>query len=226
MRRDRAASSPTVRGPGRPARGQAAHGRSALLRAARELMAERGLPRVTLREVASRAGVQPALVSYHFGSKAELLEAVIDEVAAEARSRIVFTTAKGARARDRLEGVIRGLIRGIGDDPYAPRLIVELVLFPEERLMERYVREIATPTAQALESLLEDGRRSGEFRALAAPFFIPSLLGLCVFFFLSAPVLRRVFELEPLSPDLVEKFADSAVDLVLHGTGPLPELAG
>ena len=45
------------RRPGRPAGAQGGEGRAALLRAARELMGEKGFPRVTAREVAERAGV-------------------------------------------------------------------------------------------------------------------------------------------------------------------------
>ena len=47
--------------------------RGAILDAARALFAERGYERTTIRSVARRAGVDPALVHHYFGTKADLL---------------------------------------------------------------------------------------------------------------------------------------------------------
>ncbi len=48
--------------------------------AALELFAEHGEDRVTMRQVAERAGVSPALVVHHFGSREGLREAVVEHV--------------------------------------------------------------------------------------------------------------------------------------------------
>ena len=50
--------------------------REALIRAADELLAERGLEGFTLRETARRAGVSPAAPSHHFGGSAGLLSEI------------------------------------------------------------------------------------------------------------------------------------------------------
>jgi AcrR family transcriptional regulator len=48
---------------------------AAILDAARELFAEAGFERTTIRAVAARAGIDPALVMQHFGSKEALFAA-------------------------------------------------------------------------------------------------------------------------------------------------------
>lgn len=48
-----------------------------MLDAARSLFAEVGFERATIRGIAARAGVDPALVHYFFGSKEELLRATL-----------------------------------------------------------------------------------------------------------------------------------------------------
>ncbi|MFF2078449.1 TetR family transcriptional regulator [Kitasatospora sp. NPDC058162] len=50
--------------------------RQAILAAARELFSELGYEQTTVRAVAHRAGVDPALVMKHFGSKEQLFDAV------------------------------------------------------------------------------------------------------------------------------------------------------
>ena len=51
--------------------------RDAILEAARTLFAAHGFERATIRAVASRAGVDPALVHHYYGSKEQLFEAAL-----------------------------------------------------------------------------------------------------------------------------------------------------
>ena len=70
------------RSRGRPTANQAApHGpddvREALLRAATDLFAERGVSRISVREVAATAGVNVGLVHRYVGTKDELVRATV-----------------------------------------------------------------------------------------------------------------------------------------------------
>lgn len=60
-----------------PLRRGSARTRGLLLDAASELFAERGYDRTTLRDLGERAGVDPAMVARHFGSKAGLYLTVL-----------------------------------------------------------------------------------------------------------------------------------------------------
>jgi AcrR family transcriptional regulator len=64
-----------VKRRGRPPAG----GREAILAAALELLRERGIARVTSREVAALAGVSEASVFYHYKDRAGLLRAVFEQ---------------------------------------------------------------------------------------------------------------------------------------------------
>ncbi|WP_045742708.1 TetR/AcrR family transcriptional regulator [Actinoplanes rectilineatus] len=65
-------------GPPRPLRADAARNRELLLRAAREMFAQRGLD-VTLDEIARHAGVGVGTVYRRFANKEELVEALFDD---------------------------------------------------------------------------------------------------------------------------------------------------
>jgi AcrR family transcriptional regulator len=71
----RNSSSEAPRRRGRPPAG----GREAILAAALQLLRERGIARVTSREVASVAGVSEASVFYHYKDRAGLLQAVFEQ---------------------------------------------------------------------------------------------------------------------------------------------------
>jgi AcrR family transcriptional regulator len=52
--------------------------REAILSAAREAFGEQGYEKTTIRDVAGRAGVDPALVHHYFGRKPDLFTAAMD----------------------------------------------------------------------------------------------------------------------------------------------------
>lgn len=86
---------------GRPAGRSAEITRAAILDEAEALFAAAGYDATSLRDIAARCDVQPAVIGYHFGSKAEVFDAVVFRRGAllnEARARSL-TEALAARSR-------------------------------------------------------------------------------------------------------------------------------
>jgi AcrR family transcriptional regulator len=83
-----------MRPAGRP-RGESGT-REAILAAARTLFAEAGYERASIRAIARRAGVDPALVHHYFGTKDELLAAAIE---LPVDPQVVLTAAFAQRER-------------------------------------------------------------------------------------------------------------------------------
>src|SRR3979490_3599807 len=80
------------------------HTRTAILRAAERLYADRGFADVTLRDIVAAANVNLAAVNYHFGSKDELIaELFVTRSLATNRERLnelkLAEQAGGGRAR-------------------------------------------------------------------------------------------------------------------------------
>ncbi|MEY2229611.1 MULTISPECIES: TetR family transcriptional regulator [Streptomyces] len=75
------APRPRRRGPGRPRQDEADDGPGTQERirlAAREVFAERGYDKTSVRGIAKVAGVDPALVHHYFGSKDDLFAAAVE----------------------------------------------------------------------------------------------------------------------------------------------------
>jgi AcrR family transcriptional regulator len=98
--------------------------REAVLAAARELFAERGYERTTIRAVAASAGVDPALVHHYFGTKEGLLAEAItlpidpeviladlgddpDRLGIEIVSRVVMVWETRPEVRERMVAMLR-----------------------------------------------------------------------------------------------------------------------
>jgi AcrR family transcriptional regulator len=211
------------RGPGRPAGSQPGEGQEALLQAARELMTEKGLPRLTVREVAERAGVKPALVNYYFGGKQGLLQALTDEVAASMVERLEQSVSEGKDFDERLRAVLRHVVDLLGKDPYGPRLVIEQVFFGEGEGVDAFVDQFARRNLESINRLLDEGREAGEIRATEAMLLMPLLFGSSLFFFLMAPVMGRLYGIDEITPELARRFADNTADVVLRGIRTRPE---
>jgi AcrR family transcriptional regulator len=188
-------------------------------------MAEKGMPRVTVREVADRAGVQPALVNYYFGGKDGLLRAVVADVPSRTLARLAASAEQQGSAAQRLGAMLRAAVMGMAEAPYGPRLIMEQVLFGEEDVADEFAERFARRNLALVQQRLEEGRADGSLRDVDPMFLLPQLLGGVIFFFLAAPMLRRLFGIEEITPALVERFADHAIDVALHGIATNPRSA-
>lgn len=89
--------------------GRAQRARAGLLEAGGQVFADRGFEAATGKEIAERAGVNPAAVNYHFGS----LEGLYAAVLTEARDRLVASDAfaEAMAAPEPPEDKLRRLIR-------------------------------------------------------------------------------------------------------------------
>ncbi len=205
------------RRPGRPPGTEAAVGRQSLILAARQLLAEQGLSRVTLRAVAERAGVRPTLVHYYFSGKDELLRGVVAEVADGLRERVSGLRLDADDARTNLRAYIAALVAALGEDPYAPRLLTEQILSREDERNETFIQEYLLPNATQLIDVLRAGQANGQLRNLELRFVVPSLVGMLTYFFLATPLVRQMFGDDPKDPETQRRFSEFAADLLLNG---------
>ena len=89
--------------------------RSRILDGAEELFGERGLDRVSIRDITRKAGVNLAAINYHFGSKEDLIAAVFERRVVpvnEARLTALDVLEKAARRKvPKLEDILEAFIR-------------------------------------------------------------------------------------------------------------------
>jgi AcrR family transcriptional regulator len=120
-----------------------------LLRAAREVFAERGVKEATVRDICAKAGANVAAVNYYYGSKEKLFMAVLADYmqAAHLRFPVDMDCEPGAPPRDRLKAYVRSLLhKFLGDgDPLYEKLGILLTtefVNPSEQfdeIMERFI---------------------------------------------------------------------------------------
>lgn len=80
-----------------------------ILEAAKQLLATKGYDAVTLERIAAKAGVNKASTRYYFGSKAGLLEAIVDEIVLDECASMARNMSPDASLEERVDSFIQGV---------------------------------------------------------------------------------------------------------------------
>ena len=205
------------RRPGRP-RADEANQRERLLDAAVACFAADGVAATSLRGIAVKAGVTPALVNYYFGSKEQLLDAFIAERVTPVVHKL---RASLAAAGTDPHALIAAFVRGIHDvverSPWWPSLWVREVLNEKGALRDTLHNVIAPQVTQVLARMLVDAQKRGAISADLDPrLLVVSLVGLTMFPLAAEPIWRKIFPAGDLDRGVLLRHTLALLD---HGLG-------
>jgi TetR/AcrR family transcriptional regulator len=202
---------------GRPSDIEAGVLQDRLLDAAEQLFAERGFAATPVRQIAERAGVNPSLVHYYFGSKRELLLAVLDRVLGPMAEAIAAMQRSGEAPIDQLIGIMTDMAV---QHPALPKLIAREVLLSSGETRDTFARDYAPRLGGALPGLLAREQREGRLDSGFAPGAAAlMLLSLCVFPFIARSVSEPHMGVT-YDADGIQSYADQLRRLISRGMKP------
>jgi AcrR family transcriptional regulator len=169
--------------------------RERLLDAALACFVAEGIKAASLKSIAHRAGVTPALVHYYFGSKDELQAAVVEERFLPVGLALREVLGDPARpARELAAGFVDGVHALVQCHPWLPVIWVREILTEGGALREAMLSRIAPMVPQALAARFAQAQREGAINAALDPrFLVVSLIGLTLFPLAAEGIWRRVF---------------------------------
>jgi AcrR family transcriptional regulator len=163
--------------------------RRALLEAGAELFAQRGFDGVPIEEVAARAGVNKALISYHFRGKRGLYVAVLEASFASLAQRLRAAVAAAPGAHQALHDLLAAFEEFARERPGFPTLFMREVLAAGiEPAVLPHILEIVEVSRR----LVERGVRERLFRRVDPVLLHFGLVGSLIFFFATEPARRGV----------------------------------
>jgi AcrR family transcriptional regulator len=191
--------------------------RDELLRVASTLMIEKDSIDISLGEIAKRAGLNSALISYYFGSKEGLLMALVKRDTAEAVQTLRELTKADFPPDVKLKKHLAGVINFNFRHPYLTRLIHQLMRDPKSKSSKEITEFFTVPVTKAEASILNEGMASGMFRQVDPVLFYFAAVGACDYLFWGGSALRYVFGFEKIDDALRKRFVDHMADLFLQG---------
>ena len=179
-----------------------------IMEAAEALFAERSFSGTSVRDIAEAADVNLAMISYYFGSKEKLMEAMF--------------TYRGEHYKLQLQNIIRN--NSLSSKQKVEKLIEEYVdrIFQKQNFHKIMVREQMTnnngPVSkliyelksgnQALiKQLIQEGQKNGEFKKnVDISFLMMTLVGTVSQLMTARHFYRKMNDLESLSEEEFEKY--------------------
>ena len=209
----KAAKGAPRRSPGRPG-ADSPDLRARLLDAAIACFAREGIAATSLRDIATEAGVTPALLHYYFGDKAQLQDAVIAERVLPAFERLREPLM---RAGDDVAGLVAAFVQGVGglvaEHPWLPALWVREVLCEGGALRDVLFDRIGPQLPQMMAARFAQAQARGELNEDLDPrLLMVSLVGLTLFPAAGAPIWRRMFQAEDLDFDALRRHTLALLD--------------
>jgi AcrR family transcriptional regulator len=191
--------------------------RGRLIDAAVRLMVKRDSIDITLGEIAAEAGLNGALVKYHFGSKDKLFLAVLFSIVLPGLESLERLLRADMPAKRKMEIHINALIAALWKHPFLNRLL-RYVTLPPDRPEAREVSETFTrPYLQYQRGIFEEGVGNGEFKRADPLLFYMILSGISESLLDLRPTLRQVYGIDEITPELCAWYSRSVVGLIANG---------
>ncbi|NCX96307.1 MAG: TetR/AcrR family transcriptional regulator [Chitinophagia bacterium] len=174
-----------------------------IINAAEALFAEQGFVGTSVRDIAQKADVNIAMISYYFGSKEKLMEAVF-----QLKSEKIKLKVDSLLADDSLFPIQK--VHALIDDYLARfckhqifhRIILREKLAENETSIGTLLMEMRLKNLEAITKLIQQGQEEGSFKAsIDIPLAMLTMVGVLNQMLTSIPFYQKVHHLEHLTED-------------------------
>lgn len=223
---------------------RSAETRSRILEAALQEFSAHGLAGARTERIAAAAGVNKALLYYHFDSKEKLYLAALESISITIRDRSMAVFLREASPGERLLRIaLDHFDRIIAQGEFQRLLQQEMMRLQkgEPGALPILIKRVFAPMQAMYQAMMREGISSGELINVDWMQIHLAALGANVFYFLAAPVWRLVMPFEPFAPDVLAARRRSVVEFLgqavftdrNHGAGlaarvladtPMPEI--
>lgn len=177
-----------------------------ILRTAEKLFADKGYDGTSVRDIADEAGVNLAMISYYFGSKLKLMEAIFEQRSLYIRMRVEKLLEEGTEPFEKINTLV---------DEYMDRM-VEKQRFVKIMLCEQVVNknpviihlinEVRLKNAEAIAKLIKDGQKRGAFKKnVDVVLLMSTLIGTVSQVMISLDHYRNFNNLQSLNKEQVQQ---------------------
>lgn len=209
--------------PGEEAAQGFATTREAILHSAKQAFARHGYQGASLSGIATAAKTTHSLVIYHFKNKESLWNEVIDLIFGNLKERLqdIESLTKGVDSLSALKIFIRAFVEFSARYPDRVTLILNEIRGDSKRLewaLDNHVR----PLHSTFDRLVARAVDEGTIKPIPPAHMAHILIGAASTFFVSRPVVQRVYGLDTLSPQTIKAHTDWVIEALTEGLARNP----
>ena len=172
--------------------------RATLLASGRKVFARRGFDGASIREITRGASANLGAITYHFGSKRGLYEAVLKDALSPLVDRVGAVASGEGTPLARLGNVVDVFFDHLAKHPDIPRLLLQEIAAGKTPPAE--VLAIIRLNVGHLASILEEGRAEGSIRPGHTLLSGLSVVSQPIYMTIVAPVMKEVAGIDLADP--------------------------
>jgi TetR/AcrR family transcriptional regulator len=197
--------------------------RDRLIACGRAAFARHGYDGASVRAITRAAGANLGAITYHFGSKRALYEAVLEQVLAPLAERVMEATRTTGTVLDRAETTVRAFFAHLTANPDLPQLMLQEV--SAGRRAPPPVQRALGTVSGGLAALLREGQLTGEVRAGDPVLLALSTVAQPVHLTLVQRIAREVVGVDQSDPEVRARVVDHAAAFARAGLAAHQEVS-
>jgi AcrR family transcriptional regulator len=191
--------------------------RQTLLQSAIRLLNERGIGNVSLNDVAREAELNPALVTYYFGTKDNLFQAVVEQVIGEWRAEVIASMPEKAGPEEALRSRARATMYFLRRYPSLTKLIIHQMITVKSKESRFFIENFARINFEEHRAILQKGVEAGLFRAVDPLFFFAHYIAMGDLYATSRPMMEHLSGKPDDDEAQFRDFVEAAIDMLING---------
>lgn len=198
-------------------KGRAEGSAAKIMGAARVEFASFGLAGARVDRIAERSGVNKAMIYYHFGSKENLYQEVINAVVsgiAAFLDKVSTNVTDPMEVLEKVAAFYQDMFYHAGD--FRAIFLRELAA-GGGRLKEAFATVFSDQEVhKKMKAIIDQGKKTGLFRDVDSTHAIISFMGMNIFYFIASPIINQMWEIKN-EERFLQKRKTEVPDLFLHG---------
>lgn len=168
-----------------------------ILQVAEQLFAEDGFDGTSVRDIAKKANVNIAMISYYFGSKEKMLEALVLNRISDMRLQLESLYQENIPPFAKVDKMVELYISRINKN----RCIYQIIHFEfstkKRELNFESFTEMKQNNLETFKNIIKEGQDSGEFQKdINVALLPPIIMGTYFQFHMNKPLYMRIFDLK------------------------------
>ena len=168
-----------------------------ILQVAETLFAEKGFEGTSIRDISKEANINVAMVSYYFGSKEKLLEALILHKTSGLKEQLVRLIDENLEPLEKINKLIALYVNRISCNRGIYRVLHFELASQKKALEIQSFSEIKKANLKSMELIIQEGQAKGVFRKdIIIPLLTPTILGTYFHFQMNKPFFEEILNLK------------------------------
>ncbi|OJW85274.1 MAG: hypothetical protein BGO69_06560 [Bacteroidetes bacterium 46-16] len=179
-----------------------------IIETAERLFAAKGFEGTSVRDIAQEAGINIAMISYYFGSKEKLIEAIFAYRISYTRLTILNVINDEAMSpTEKLERIIDSYIDKMMKNQCFYRLMAQERSILEVQNISELIYDSKARNMEMVKKILQEGQKKGEFRKnIDVALLMATMIGTSNHFTSSQAFYRRYNNLKDMSDEDFQKY--------------------